>query len=196
MRSEPDLRRRCTPAVIARITPYHTPPDALEPLIDEIVALARARSRPPVEQASRRAEFFFVDTSSGDGLSLVVGDDPTVRPMIELARPPRGDSEEYDVHLLQVGGPRGSGVVQAVFGQVVRCDAGAVDELSFDGDAVPTSPDVWPRALLVAPDVRVLAFAVGPDRAALEQSLEKFSSRSTQVDHYDEVAYHFFLGDP
>jgi hypothetical protein len=178
--------------VIARITPYQTPPDALEPLIEEIVAVARARSRRSVERTNRRAEFFFVNTSTGDALSLVIGDDRTVRPVIELTRPPSADSEEYGVHLLQVGGPRGSGVMQALFGQVVRCDAGAVDELSFDGDAVPTSPDVWTRAILVAPDGGVLAFAVGPDRAALEQSLEKFSSQSKQVDDYDEVAYHFF----
>ena len=193
MRSEPDLRHRCTAAVIARITQYHTPPDELEPLVEEIIALARGWSRRPVERPDRRAEFFFVDTSRGDGLSLVIGDDSSVRPVIELGRPPSGDPEEYDVHLLQVGGPRGSGVVQALFAQVVRCDAGAFDELSFDGDAVPISPDVWTRALLVAQDGRLLAFAVGSDRAALEQSLEKFSSRSTQVDSYDEVAYHFFL---
>jgi hypothetical protein len=179
--------------VIARITPYHTPSDALEPLIEEIVAVARARSRRPVERPNKRAEFFFVNTSTGDALSLVIGDDRTVRPMIELARAPNRDPEEYDVHLLRVGGPRGSGVVQALFGQVVRYQAGAVDELSFDGDAMPTSPDVWTRAILVAPDGGVLAFAVAPDRAALEQSLEKFSSRSKQVDDYDEVAYHFFL---
>jgi hypothetical protein len=177
--------------VIARITPYHTSSDALEPLIEEIVAVARVRSRRPVERPNRRAEFFFVDTSSGNARSLAIGDDRTVRPVIELARAPSGDPEEYDVHLLQVGGPRGSGVVQTLFGQVVRCDAGDVDGPAFDGDAVPTSPDVWTRAILVAPDGEVLVFAVGPDRAALEQSLEEFSSRSTQVDDYDEIAYHF-----
>ena len=183
--------------MIARITPYHTPSDALEPLIEEIVALARARSRRPVDRPNRRAEFFFVDTSTGESLSLVIGDDRTVRPTIELAQAPSGDSEEYDVHLLQVGGPRGSGVVQALFGQIVRCDAGAVSELSFHGDAVPTSPDVWTRAILLTPDGGVLAFAVGPDRGALEQSLERFSSPSTQANFYDEVAYHFFLlADP
>ena len=177
--------------MIARITPYHAPPDAL---IEEVVAVARARSR-PVERPDRRAEFFFVDTSSGDGLSLVIGDERTVRPVIELARPPSRDPEEYEVYLLQVGGPRGCGVVQALFGRIVRCDPGASGELSFDGGAVPASPDVWTRALLAAPDGRVLAFAVGPDRAALEQSLEKFSSRATQVADYEEVAYHFFLED-
>jgi hypothetical protein len=105
------------------------------------------------------------------------------------------DALQADVHLLQVGGPRGSGVVQALYGRIVRCEPGAVTELSFDGDAVPTSPDVWTRALLVAPDGWVLAFAVGPGRTALEQSLEKLSSRSMQVDDYDEVAYHFFRED-
>lgn len=179
--------------MIARLTSYRTRPDELQLLLDEIVAVARARSRWPVEQPNRRAELFFVDTASGDGLSLVVGDYRTVRPVIELARSPSKGPEEYDVHLLQVGGPRGSGVVQALYGRIVRCDPGAVSDLSFDGDAVPTSPDVWTRALLVAPDRRVLAFAVGPDRGALEESLVKFSSRSAHVDDYDEVAYHFFL---
>ena len=179
--------------MIARITSYQTPSDALQPLVEEIVAVARARSRWPVERPNRRAEFFFVNTSSGDGLSLVIGDERTVRLVIELARPPSRDPEEYEVYLLQVGGPRGCGVVQALFGRIVRCDPGASGELSFDGGAVPASPDVWTRALLAAPDGRVLAFAVGPDRAALEQSLEKFSSRATQVADYEEVAYHFFL---
>jgi hypothetical protein len=177
--------------MVARITPYRTRPDALEQLIEEIVAIARARSHWPVQMTNRRAEFFLINTSSGDGLSLVIGDDRTVTPVIDLARRPSEEPEEYDVHLLQVGGPRESGVVDALFGRVVRCEA--VSEMSFDGDAVPASPDVWARALLVGPGGRVLAFAVGTDRRALEHSLDKFSARSTQVDDYDEVAYHFFV---
>lgn len=178
--------------MIARMTPYRVPPDAVEPLIEEIVAVARARSPWPVGRTNRRAEFFFLSTSSGDGLSLLIGDDRTVTPAIELARPASEDPEEYDVHLLQVGGPRTSGVVEALFGRVVRCDPGEVSELSFNGDAVPTSADVWARALLVA-SARVVAFAVAADRAALENSLIKFSARCTRLDDYDEVAYHFFV---
>jgi hypothetical protein len=179
--------------MIARMTPYRTPPDAVEPLIEEIVAVARARSRWPVERTNRRAEFFFINTSSGDALSLLIGDDRTVTPVIELARPASEDPEEYDVHLLQVGGPRTSGVVDALFGRVVRCDPAAVSELSFNGDAVPTSAEVWARALLVAPSAQVVAFAVAADRAALEDSLIKFSARCTRLDDYDDVAYHFFV---
>jgi hypothetical protein len=179
--------------MIARMTPYRAPPDAVESLIEEIVAVARARSRWPVERANRRAEFFFVNTSSGDGLSLLIGDDRTVTPVIELARPASEDPQEYDVHLLQVGGPRTSGVVEALYGRVVRCDPAEVSELSFNGDAVPTSEDVWARALLVAPSGRVVTFAVATDRAALEESLTKFSARCTRIDDYDEVAYHFFV---
>jgi hypothetical protein len=179
--------------MIARMTPYRVPPDAIEPLIEEIVTLARARSRWPVERTDRRAEFFFVNTFRGEGVSLLIGDDRTVTPVIELARPASEDPEEYDVHLLQVGGPRSSGVVEALFGRVVRCDPGEVGELSFNGDAVPRSEDVWARALLLAPSGRVVAFAVAADRAALEESLTKFSARCTRLDDYDEVAYHFFV---
>jgi hypothetical protein len=49
------------------------------------------------------------------------------------------------------------------------------------------------RALLVAPGGKVLAFAVAANRAALEQSLHKFSARCTRLDDYDDVAYHFFV---
>ena len=180
--------------MIARITPYRTRADAPEPLIEEIGALAR--SSVPLNKTNRRAEFFLINRSSGDGLSVVIGDDRTVTPVIKLSRAPDGESEEYDVHLLQVGGPRGSGVVDALFGRVVRCDGAALTELSFDGDAVPTTPEVWARALLVAPDRDlVLALAVATDRAALEESLRKFSARCPRVDDYDDVAYHFFVDD-
>ncbi len=117
-----------------------------------------------------------------------------MRAVIELARPASKDPEEYDVQFLQVGGPRESGVLNGLFGRVVRCPPGAVSEQSFNGDAVPTSPDVWERALLVAAWGQVLAFAVATDRAALEHSLRKFSARCTGVDDYDDVAYHF-LGE-
>lgn len=181
--------------MIARTTPYRTRPDPLEPLIEEIGSLAR--SSMPLSKTNRRAELFLIDRSSGEGLSVVIGDDRTVTPVIELSRAPYGEPEEYDVHLLQVGGPRDSGVVDALFGRVVRCDGAAFTELSFDGDAVPTSPEVWARALLVAPDRdRVIALAVATDRAALEESLRKFSARCAGVDDYDDVAYHFFVDDP
>jgi hypothetical protein len=143
------------------------------------------------DEPARRV--FFINTSSGDGLSLLIGDDRTVTPAIELARPASEDPEEYDVHLLQVGGPRTSGAVEALFGRVVRCEPGAISKLSFNGDAAPTSPAVWARALLVAPSAQVVAFAVAADRAALEDSLIKFSTRCTRLDDYDEVAYHFFV---
>jgi hypothetical protein len=179
--------------VVARITSYQTPPDALQPLLDEIEALARARSGRPVGRPLRRAEFFFVNTSRGDGLSLVIGDDPTVTAAIELDRSPSNDPEELDVLRLQVGGPRDSGTVEALFGRIVRCGRSAVGDVSFNGDAVPASPDVWTRMILLALDGQVLAVAVGPDRAAIDDSLEKFSLRASQVDDYDEVAYHFLL---
>jgi hypothetical protein len=180
--------------MIARITAYRTPADALAPLIEEIVALARASG--PVRDTNRRAEFFFINRPTGDGLSVVIGHDHTVTPVINLGRAPRGEPEEYDVRLLQVGGPTDSGVVDALFGRVVRCEAAALTELSFDGNAVPASPDVWARALLVAPDRQlVLGLAVASDRAALEESLRNFSRRSATVDDYDDVAYHFFWDD-
>jgi hypothetical protein len=176
--------------MIARLTPYRTPPDELQPLIDEIVALAR--SSWPVKMTNRRAEFFFVSRSSGDGLSVVIGDDRTVTPVIDLGRRPSGAPEEYGVRLLQLGGPTESGVVDALFGRVVRCHADEPAELSFDGNTPPASPDVWARALLVAPnDALVLALAVASQFVALEESLRKFSARSITIDDYDDVAYHF-----
>jgi hypothetical protein len=179
--------------MVARITRYRTPPNAVEALTEEIVAVARARSPWLVRRTNRRAEFFFINTSTGDGISLVLGDDRTVTAVIELERSPSDDPEEYDVHLLQVGGPKESGVVDALFGRIVHCDPGTVSELSFNGGTVPTSPDVWARALLLAPNGQVLAFAVATNRAALDDALHKFSSRCTRVDDYDEVSYHFFV---
>jgi hypothetical protein len=178
--------------VIARIAPSRTSPDVLEPLVEEIVAVARARSRWPVEKPNRRAEFFLLNTSSGDGLSVVIGVDRTVTPAIELGRPPSEDPEEYDVHLLQVGGPRASGRVEGLFGLLVRCDAGSAND-SFNGAAVPPSQHVWARALLLARDGRLLVLAVGADSAALQDSLQKFSARCRQVEAFDEVPCHFFV---
>jgi hypothetical protein len=96
------------------------------------------------------------------------------------------------VHLLQVGPPMESGVVDALYGRVVSCESARVPDLSFNGDSVPASRDVWARALLVAPDGdEVLAVSVATDRAALEESLSTFTATATRVDDYDEVAYHF-----
>jgi hypothetical protein len=177
--------------MIARLTAYRTTLDAVEGLIDEIVALARASG--PARRTNRRGEFFFLDRPSGNGLSVLIGDDDTVTPVIELNRAPSDKPEEYEVQLWQVGGPTGSGVVEALFGRVVRCDAAAVAELNFNGDSVPTSPDVWTRALLLSSHRKlVVALAVASDRPALEESLRKFSARCTTIDDYDEVAYHFF----
>jgi hypothetical protein len=174
--------------VIARLTAYRTPVD--DSLLDEIGELARASW--PVRRTSRRVELFLVDTPGWNGLSLLIGDDPSVEPVIDVSRP-HGEPEEYDVRLLQVGPPEGSGVVDALFGRVVRCVAGEEDDVSFDGDAVPASRAVWTRGLLVAPDRGELAaFAIATDRAALEQSLARFSDRATRVEDYDDVAYHFF----
>jgi hypothetical protein len=176
--------------MVARLTPYRTPPDAFEPLIDEIAALAR--SSWPVRRTSRRAEFFFVNRATGDGLSVLVGDDRTMTPVIDLGRRPSGEPEEYDVRLLQLGGPSDSGVVDALFGRVVRFDAAPPAELAVDGGAAPGSADVWARALLIAPDrALAVALAVAADFAALEESLRTFSVRSTRVDDYDDVVYHF-----
>lgn len=180
--------------MVARLTAYRTTPDAVERLISDIVALARASG--PVRRTNRRGEFFFIDRPSGNGLSVLIGDDHTVTPLIDLGRAPSDEPEEYEVQLWQVGGPTGSGAVEALFGRVVRCDAAAVAELNFNGDTVPTSPDVWTRALLLSADgTLVVALAVASDRAALEESLRKFSARCTSIDDYDEVAYHFFRHD-
>jgi hypothetical protein len=181
--------------VIARITRYRTPPDALGGLFEEIVTLARSRSRSRVRDRTRRAEVFFVNTSTGDGLLLLLGD-RRAQPVLELERTPIDRPEEYEVRLLQIGGPRDSGVVEALYARVVRCDRDTAGDASFDWDAVPRSSEVWARAVLTSPDGRLLAFAVATDRSALEQALARFSARCTQVDDYDEVAYHFFFDGP
>jgi hypothetical protein len=176
--------------MIARLTPYRTSPAELTPLIDEIVALARPSW--PVRSTNRRAEFFFLNRSTGDALSVVVGDDRPVTAVIELARAPSANPEEYDVRLLQLGGPTDSGVVDALFGRVVRCDRAELADVSFYGAATPTAPAVWARGLLVGPDgALAVAVAVATEFAALEESLREFSSRSVAVDDYDDVAYHF-----
>jgi hypothetical protein len=174
--------------VIARLTAYRGPID--DQLLDEIGALARASW--PVRRTARRVELFLVDTAGGSALSLLIGDDRSVEPVIDVSRPP-GEPHEYDVQLLQVGPPKGSGVVEALDARVVHCDARAVDDLTFDGNGPPASPEVWTRGLLVAPDrSEAAAFAVATDRDALEESLAPFSARATRVEDYDDVAYHFF----
>jgi hypothetical protein len=177
--------------VIARLTAYRIPPDGAQQLTDEIVALARASW--PVRRTARRVELFCVDTLGETGLSVVVGDDRTVRPVIDVSRPSGGEPQEYDGRLLQVGPPKRSGVVAALYARVVHCDARALDDLTFDGNGPPASPEVWTRGLLVSSDRGdVAAFAVATDRAALEESLAAFDAVATRVEDYDDVAYHFF----
>jgi hypothetical protein len=177
--------------VIARLTPYRTPPAAVPWLINEIVTLARARSDWVVRDRDRAAEFFFVDTPTGDGLSVVLGEGLNVMPAIDITGADRGEAEEYDVQLLQVGGPRDSGVVPALFARVVRCGPDALRD-AFNGDAVPTSSHVWVRALLCAASGDVLAFTIGTDRVALEDSLRKLTSQATEVNDFDDCVYHFW----
>jgi hypothetical protein len=133
--------------VIARITSYATSPNAVEVLVDEVVDLARRRSRVAIEQRKLAAEFFSVNTESGSCLSLLIGDDPSITAVVDLADHD-GSSEELAVSLLQLGAPRDSGVVAALLGRIVRCPPHAVDDVSFNGDAVPMSPQIWARALL------------------------------------------------
>jgi hypothetical protein len=178
-------------SVIARLTRYRTPPAALPWLINEIVTLARARSDWVVRDRDRAAEFFFVDTPSGDGLSVVVGEGLSVMPAIDVEGAERGEAEECEVQLLQVGGPRDSGVVPALSARVVRCAPDALHD-GFNGDAVPTSTHVWVRALLRAASGDVLAFAVGTDRIALEDSLRKLTGQANEVNDFDDCVYHFW----
>lgn len=177
--------------MIARITRYRTPPAAVSWLVNEVVALARARSHEFVRNPDRTAEFFFVDTPTGDGLSVVLGTSRTVMPAIDIEGAERGDPEEYDVQLLQLGGPRGSGVVPSLFARVVRGGPDAAHE-ALDRDAVPSSPDVWVRALLLAAGGDLIAFAVGTDWAAIDESLQTLSASATDVESFDDVAYHFW----
>ena len=165
----------------------------MELLVDEVVALARDRARWPFHRSGLRAEFFCIDTSSGDALSLVLCDDLSVEPAIELERAANADPKEYDVLVLQVGGPRGSGVVDALVGYVARCGPGAAGELSFNGNTVPASPEVWTRGLLIGRDEGVVAFAIGSDDEVVRDSLRRFIERSTNIGAYDEVVYHFWV---
>jgi hypothetical protein len=164
-------------------------PTAIESLLEEIVAVA---PRWPVRPTNRLVERFFINRSTGHSLSLVIGEDRSVTPAIELDRSSDGHSE-YAVRLLQVGGRREAGVAPSLFARVVRCDRNTVGELSFDGDSVPTWSAVWARGLLVAPSAQVVAFAVATDRVALESSLQEFSARCEDIADYDEVAYHFWV---
>lgn len=168
--------------MIARLTRYRVAPEQLEDLLAEIVALARA-ARPA--DGRRRAELFFVDHRSGNCLSVVIGDQG-VRAVIELARRPSGGSADYEVRLLQVGGPTTSGIVPVLLGRVVSGDA-----LDLPRDP-PRSPEVWVRAFLAA-DTEQLALAVGTDRAAVEASVTGAGTSVTSVADYDDVPYHFFF---
>ena len=174
--------------MIARIVPYRIPVDELDALEAEIVE--RARASWPVGRTNRRAEFFFVDPR-GDGLSVLVGDDPTVSAVIDLARRPSADAEELDVTVLQLGGPKRSGIVEALYGRVVRCAPDVVAEQAADLPA-PSTSDLWARALLVSPDRdRALGVAVGTTQPALEEALAEFTLPGAVPDDYREVAYHF-----
>ena len=172
--------------MIARLSRYRVPVQAVAPLVDEVVSLARARSPSP----AAHAEFFFVDSAGGEGLSVLLADDESATPAIALPRPP-SDVQDYSVHLLQLGGPRRSGVVETLLGRIVWCDPEHLRDLSFNGDAVPASAAVWARTILVMPGREVLALAVATEQAPLEESLDKFAAAARSVHDYDDVAYHF-----
>jgi hypothetical protein len=174
--------------LIARLTRYSTDPAAVDELTDEVIAVARAQ-RGATAAIERRAEFFLVEPSKGDCLSIVAGDNSTVCAVVELPRLARGEPQEYDVVLLQLGGPRGSGVVDALYGRVVYCAQAGGEETSAVHD-VPASPHVWARAMLLGPD-ELVAFAVGTDRGVLEQTLGELVDRPARSEDYGEVAYHF-----
>jgi hypothetical protein len=188
---EPTVREQRNVDVIARMTQYQTAPDTVGALVDEVVDVARRGSMAAVKQRKMVAEFFFVNTESGECLSLLLGDDRSIAPVIELADQ-SGSSEELAVNLLQLGGPRDSGVVDALLGRVVRCPPHAVADVSFNGGAVPSSPEIWLRVLLGASNGDVVAVSVGTDPASLQASLEKFSARCPAVTDYDDVVYHFW----
>jgi hypothetical protein len=161
-------------------------------MLDEIVAAARERSRSRVHDLSRHAEFFCVDTASGECLSIVVGDGPAMDATVELARPPSGPAENYVVRLLQLGGPRDSGVLDGMYARVVRCEGDAVpSESALRGFPPPASTEVWARGLLAAETNDVVGFAVATDRHALAPSLEELCTANVLVGDYDEVGYHF-----
>jgi hypothetical protein len=74
-------RSWCRRAMIARITPYRTSPDAVQSLIEEIVSVAHARSRGPF-RARTGAPNLPSSIRPPTTLSLVIGDDRTVTPAI------------------------------------------------------------------------------------------------------------------
>lgn len=157
--------------MFARLIPYRSAD------VDEVVALARTAWT--TGDPSRRVELFLHASESGRGLSLVIGENERVRPLIAFAE--GGEPEEYRVRLLQVGGLPESGVVPTLLGRVVRSKA---TELS---PQPPSSSAVWARGFLAAGE-RQVAFAVATEREALEDALP---ARAV-VEDYDEVAYHFF----
>jgi len=172
--------------VIARITPYRVSPDAVAALVDEVVDVARRRSSAPVEPREMVAEFFFVNAVSGECLSLVIGHDPSIAPVIDFAEHD-GSPEELSVNLLQLGGPRDRDVVDALLGRVVRCPSRATASVSFNGDAIPSSPAIWARALLSGESGDVVAVAVGTDPERVQDALGKLSARCPVVADYDVV---------
>jgi hypothetical protein len=93
---------------------------------------------------------------------------------------------------LQVGGPRTRGVVEAVFGRLVRCGPGAVSELSHS--TATRCPDVWARTPCRTEDtgsrLRGRRRSRGP--RGLVDAVQRLLYR---LDDYEEVAYHFFDTD-
>ncbi len=175
--------------MIARLTRYHAPPSELGALMAEVVERARANRDWPVTHIDRRAEFFLTDSATGDCLSIVFGDDPNVASAVEPARPSSGEPRTYVVRCLALGGPRGSGVVDALFGRVVHRMTGAAD---VERKGPLPSPEVWARALLVSPDDdEAVGVAVASDASSLDQALLELAGGSMRVEDYDDVAYHF-----
>jgi hypothetical protein len=179
--------------VIARLTPYATAPLEVDSVLKEIVAVARDRFSRHGHDLDLHAEFFCVDTESGRCLSIVVGEREGMDAEVELARPPSGPPEDYVVWLLQLGGPRDSGVVEGLYARVVRCARTTVPgETALRGFPPPASTEVWARGLLGAETRDVIGFAVATNRDALTLSLEELCSSSVLVGDYNEVPHHFF----
>jgi hypothetical protein len=167
----------------------------MDGLLDEVVTVARRNAFSHVRDPKRKAEFFCVDRSSGACVSIVVGADATVTEAIVLALQPTDAPLEYVAKLLQLGGPRDSGVVEAMYARFVRCRTDAIPSASaLRRFPPPTSTQVWARALLVTDTDDFVGFAVGTDRDALAGSLGELCTSSVSAGDYDEVAYHFLRG--
>lgn len=168
-------------------------PEEIDVLLDEVATVAHSRSSSHADDRSRHAEFFCVDTATVECLAIVVGDGPGVSGVIQLERPASGPAREYAVQLLQLGGPRDSGVLEGMYGRLVRCRGDALPSHSaLQGFPPPTSAAVWARGLLAADTGDVLGFAVAIDRDALAGSLRELCASNDPAGDYDEVAYHFF----